>query len=200
MSVLTISEKLDLLLQENKGVIRTSDAVAAGVSRVSFYEYVKERELEKVFQGTFVSKDAWIDSMYLVSLRYSQAIFSHDTALYLHNLTDREPLQYSVTVKSGYNNTKLLEANLKPYNIKKDLFELGKTTILTPFGNVVAVYDRERTICDILRSRNKIEVQTFQEAIKGYFQSNDKNLRLLWKYAKIFKVEKLLSNYTEVLL
>ena len=200
MSVLTISEKLDLLLQENKGVIRTSDAVTAGVSRVSFYEYVKERELEKVFQGTFVSKDAWIDSMYLVSLRYSQAIFSHDTALYLHNLTDREPLQYSVTVKSGYNNTKLLEANLKPYNIKKDLFELGKTTILTPFGNVVAVYDRERTICDILRSRNKIEVQTFQEAIKGYFQSNDKNLRLLWKYAKIFKVEKLLSKYTEVLL
>ncbi|MBR5487252.1 MAG: type IV toxin-antitoxin system AbiEi family antitoxin domain-containing protein [Phascolarctobacterium sp.] len=197
---MTISEKLDLLLQENKGVIRTSDAVAAGVSRVSFYEYVKERELEKVFQGTFVSKDAWIDSMYLVSLRYSQAIFSHDTALYLHNLTDREPLQYSVTVKSGYNNTKLLEANLKPYNIKKDLFELGKTTILTPFGNVVAVYDRERTICDILRSRNKIEVQTFQEAIKGYFQSSDKNLRLLWKYAKIFKVEKLLSKYTEVLL
>ena len=197
---MTISEKLDLLLQENKGVIRTSDAVTAGVSRVSFYEYVKERELEKVFQGTFVSKDAWVDSMYLVSLRYSQAIFSHDTALYLHNLTDREPLQYSVTVKSGYNNTKLLEANLKPYNIKKDLFELGKTTILTPFGNVVAVYDRERTICDILRSRNKIEVQTFQEAIKGYFQSNDKNLRLLWKYAKIFKVEKLLSKYTEVLL
>ena len=197
---MTISEKLDLLLQENKGVIRTSDAVTAGVSRVSFYEYVKERELEKVFQGTFVSKDAWVDSMYLVSLRYSQAIFSHDTALYLHNLTDREPLQYSVTVKSGYNNTKLLEANLKPYNIKKDLFELGKTTILTPFGNVVAVYDRERTICDILRSRNKIEVQTFQEAIKGYFQSNDKKLRLLWKYAKIFKVEKLLSKYTEVLL
>ena len=77
---------------------------------------------------------------------------------------------------------------------------MGKIKIITPFGNEVSTYNKERTICDILRSRNKIELQTFQEAIKGYFQSKDKNLRLLWKYAKSFNVDKLLSKYTEVLL
>lgn len=197
---MSVAEKLDILLQDNKGVLRTADVIKAGISKVSFYEYVKERGLEKVFHGTFVSKDAWADPMYLLSLRYGQTIFSHETALYLHNLTDREPMQYNVTAKTGYNTSNLLKADVKVYSIKKDLFELGKIKIITPFGNEVSTYNKERTICDILRSRNKIELQTFQEAIKGYFQSKDKNLRLLWKYAKSFKVDKLLSKYTEVLL
>lgn len=197
---MTVAEKLDVLLQENNGLLRTADVIEAGISKMSLYDYVEERGLEKVFQGTFVSKDVWVDPMYLLSLRYKQTIFSHDTALYLHNLTDREPIQYSVTVKTGYNSLNLLDSNVKVYSVKKELFELGKTNIVTPFGNEIAVYDKERTVCDILRSRNKIELQTFQDAIKGYFQSRDKNLRLLWKYAKVFRVEKLLSKYTEVLL
>lgn len=197
---MTVADRLDVLLQENKGVLRTSDVIEAGISKVSFYDYAKVRDLEKVSQGTFVSKDVWIDPMYLISLRYSQTIFSHDTALYIHGLTDREPLQYNVTVKTGYNSATLLEANVKVYSVKKDLFELGKIKAVTPFGNEVSVYDKERTVCDVLRSRNKIDMQTFQDAIKGYFQSRDKNLRLLWKYAKVFRVEKLLSKYTEVLL
>ena len=57
----------------------------------------------------YLSKDTWVDAMYLLHLRFSQVVFSHDTALFFHDLTDREPLQYTVTVKTGYNPTKLKE-------------------------------------------------------------------------------------------
>lgn len=70
----------------------------------------------------------------------------------------------------------------------------------TPFGNVVPVYDIERTLCDILRSRNNIEMQVFQDALKTYVKRQDKNLRNLMKYANALSVSNILTPYLEVLL
>ena len=61
-------------------------------------------------------------------------------------------------------------------------------------------YDMERTICDVLRSRSHIEMQTFQDALKAYARRKDKDLRTLVRYARLFRVEKILRQYLEVLL
>lgn len=148
----------------------------------------------------YLSKDTWVDAMYLLHLRFSQVVFSHDTALFFHDLTDREPLQYTVTVKTGYNPTKLKEEGVQVFTIKAELHEVGLITMQTPFGHEVPVYDMERTICDLLRSRNHIEMQTFQGALKAYARRKDKDLRTLMRYAKLFRVEKILRQYLEVLL
>jgi hypothetical protein len=58
----------------------------------------------------------------------------------------------------------------------------------------------ERTICDLIRSRRDIEIQTFQTAMKLYSRRQDKNLRTLMQYASLFRVEKILRQYLEVLL
>ena len=63
--------------------------------------------------------------MYLVHLRCKQAVFSHETALFFHDLTDREPLVYEITVKTGYNPSKLKEDGIKVYTIKKNSMEKG---------------------------------------------------------------------------
>jgi len=64
----------------------------------------------------------------------------------------------------------------------------------------VPVYDMERTICDLLRSRKSVEMQVFQDALKQYAKRKDKNLRMLMKYAAMFHVENILRPYLEVLL
>lgn len=138
--------------------------------------------------------------MYLLQLRFAQAVFSHDTALFLHGMTDREPTQYTVTVKTGYNPSSLTADGVKVYTVKKELYSLGIVQLSTPFGHTVAVYDPERTVCDIVRSRNSIEAQTFQDALKQYVRRPDKNLYRLTEYAKAFHVEKILNQYLEVLL
>ena len=150
--------------------------------------------------GMYLSKDTWVDAMYLLHLRFSQVVFSHDTALFFHDLTDREPLQYTVTVKTGYNPTKLKEEGVQVFTIKAELHEVGLITMQTPFAHEVPVYDMELTICDLLRSRNHIEMQTFQGALKAYARRKDKDLRTLMRYAKLFRVEKILRQYLEVLL
>ena len=133
-------------------------------------------------------------------LRCAQAVFSHESALFFHDLTDREPNPYSITVKTGYNPASLQADGIKVYTIKKELHDVGIVTMNTPFGNPVPVYDMERTICDLIRSRSGIEMQTFQDALKQYAKRKDKDLRKLTCYAQMFRVGKLLRQYLEVLL
>lgn len=197
---MTQFEKLDELVKFNNGIIRTSQVIEAEIAKPTFYLYVKEKGLEPMAHGIYASSDAWIDTMYILHLRCQQAIFSHDTALYLHDLTDREPQKNIITVKTGYNPTKLKADNIQVYTVKEDLLDLGRTTLKTPFGYEVPVYNMERTICDIVRSRNNIEIQTFQDALRQYTQHKNKNLRILMQYAKLFRVDRVLRQYLEVLL
>ena len=155
---------------------------------------------QEAAHGIYVAPDAWTDAFYLLHLRCGQAIFSHETALFFHDLTDREPLRYSLTVKTGYNPSRLQEDHIQVYTVKKELHEIGLTDTKTPFGHTVPVYDMERTICDLLRSRRRIEIQVFQDALKQYARRKDKNLRTLMQYASLFHVEKMLRQYLEVLL
>ena len=193
-------EQMDHLLENNDGVLRTGQVVAAGISKPVFYQFVRSRGLEQVAHGIYLSKDAWVDAMYLLHLRCPQAIFSHETALFFHDLTDREPLAYSVTVTTGYNPTRLKSEGVQVFTIKTELHEVGLTTMQTPFGHEVSVYDMERTVCDVLRRRNHIETQTFQDTLKAYARRKDKNLRILMQDAKLFRVEKILRQYLDVLL
>ena len=193
-------KQLDHLLESQNGLLRTEQAMSAGITKPVFYNYVHSKELERVAHGIYLSKDAWVDSMYLLHLRFSHAVFSHETALFFHDLTDREPLQYTVTVKTGYNPTNLKEEGVQVFTIKVELHEVGLTTLQTPFGHDVPVYDMERTICDLLRSRSRIEKQAIRDALRIYASRRNKNLRTLMRYAELFRVEKILRPNLEVLL
>lgn len=193
-------ELLDKLIKDKKGIIRTSDATNIGITKTVFYNYTRDNKLQRVSHGVYTSLDSWLDPMYILHLRSDQIIFSHESALFLHDLTDSEPIKYVVTVKTGYNPSLLTKDGVKVYTIKEDLYTLGLCKSTTTFGNTVITYDMERTICDLIRSKSKIEIQTFQDALKQYSLRKDKDLRTLMKYAKLLHVEDKLKIYLEVLL
>lgn len=191
---------LDNLLNSGNGIIKTSQVVKAGISKPVFYEYIMRNNLVKEDNGIYYQQDAWADHLYFIHLRCKQAVFSHETALYLHDLTDREPLNYSLTVRTGYNPTNLKKDGMKVYTIKNELHNIGLTNIKTNFNNIVPVYNLERTVCDIVRSRNSVDYQVFQETLKNYLARRDKNLQLLMEYAALFRVKNILKKYLEVLI
>ena len=197
---MTAYEQLDLLFEQNNGIVKTAQILENGITKSMFYAYVKNRNVEQIAHGVYVSPDTWTDAMYLLHLRCAQAVFSHESALFFHDLTDREPSPYSITVKTGYNPSSLQADGIKVYTIKRDLHDMGIIMRNTSFGNSVPVYDIERTICDLIRSRRGIEIQTFQNALKQYAKRKDKDLRKLMHYAQILHVEKLLRQYLEVLI
>lgn len=197
---MTNFEWLDCMRKEQKGLLQLADALDHGISKPMFYEYVKTQKMDKVGPGIYLSEDGWVDTMYLLHLRFKKAVFSHETALFLHDLSDREPTQYALTVKTGYNPSRMKAEGIQVFTVKEDLMRVGVTTLNTPFGNAVPVYDLERTICDLIRSRSQMEMQTVQTALKLYAARRDKNLRALTNYAKQFHVDNILRQYLGVLL
>lgn len=129
-----------------------------------------------------------------------RAVFSMNTALYLHNLSDRTPLIFDITVPYYYGGNLRKNKKVNLYFVKNSILNLGKIEITSPFGMKIKVYDKERTICDIVKNKNNIDMEIFSKAIKNYIKSSDKNLNKLMRYAKELKVEKKIREYMEVIL
>lgn len=128
---MTKSELMEQITFENNGVLRLEDAIRAGVSKTYVFDFIRKNEYEQAARGIYLSPDAWEDGMYILQMRYKDAIFSHESALYLLNMADREPLQYTVTMKQGYNTTILTKQGVKVYTVKKEWHDLGVTDART---------------------------------------------------------------------
>ncbi|MFR2892464.1 type IV toxin-antitoxin system AbiEi family antitoxin domain-containing protein [Peptoniphilus grossensis] len=187
-------------IQENL-VITNKEAEELGYTRHNLSELTKSGQLERLRPGLYQLKGNFIDDFVLISSNSNRIIFSHQTALYLHDISDRTPNVFHISVPQGYNASHIKNRykDLQVHYVKKDLYEIGKTEIKSPQGNLIPVYDIDRTICDIIIDREKIDKQIFTEAIKRYFKSQNKNLRRLIKYSRLFKIENEIRKYMEVL-
>ena len=197
---MTRFEILDELVEKGNGYLQTSQVLENGISKPTLAEYVLKRNMERVAHGVYLTEDGWKDELYILHLSNRRIIFSHETALYLHGLMEREPKVTSVTVRAGYNASHLRKKDIRVYYVKPEDEELGVLDIQTNFGNTVRAYDMERTICDIIRNKDAMDVQVFQYAMKEYMGSTHKNLNHLMTYAKELRIEYAVRTYTEVML
>lgn len=191
---------LDKLLEEQNGYIRLIDAQNEGVSKYAALDYVRRNKMKKVAPGVYISSDAWEDRLYLLQLRNRKIVFSHESALYIYNLSDREPFSPVITVGRGYNAKHLKDNGVVVHTVRQEWLELGLTNAQTFAGNTVRIYDKERCICDIIRNKNKMDIQVFQSAMTSYFSDGKKNIHSLMEYAEIMGVSDKVRQYTEVLL
>ena len=192
--------ELAAIASEHGGIIEAKIAAQRGISKAMLYKLCKEEKIHRIVKGQYILPDDMQDELLSISKRSDKIIFSHETALFLHGISDRTPFEHTITAPSGCIPSAAIKSECKVYYIKPDLFELGKTMLRTPAGNDVPAYDLERTICDVIRSRNKLGTETFLAALKLYAANPKKNLNQLNTYAKQMRVDKVLRQYLEVLL
>lgn len=192
--------ELAKIAQMHGGLIETKVAMQNGISKSMLHKLCKENKIHRIVKGQYILVSDMQDELFSISKRSENIIFSHETALYLNGISDRTPFEHTVTAPSGCIPSAAIRAECKIYYIKPELFDLGKTVIKTPAGNDVSVYDMERTICDIIRSRNKLGTETFLAALKLYASNPKKDLNKLASYAKELRVANVLRQYLEVLL
>lgn len=188
------------LAENNNGTITAAMVAKAGYSRGNLQYLVDKSLLEKAARGVYILPQMWEDEMFNLQMRLKRGVFSLETALFLWDLTDRTPNNYSITFPSSYNVSWAKKQKVRCVQCKDELFELGVDKTITPSGNTVNVYNIERTLCDILKPRNSVDIQIVSDAFKRYATSKNKNIPLLSEYAKKLKVEKRLRSYLEVLL
>ncbi|HEY5556303.1 type IV toxin-antitoxin system AbiEi family antitoxin domain-containing protein [Acetobacterium sp.] len=193
-------EKLESMIDEKDGLILTKDLEKANIPRSYLYRAVKAGQLKSLRRGVYLSDDAWDDAYFWKQAIYQRMIYSHETALYFLDLTDRDPLVITVTVPFGYNASRLRKEGIQVYSVKKEWYEIGIVTVQTNFGRDIRCYNEERTICDLLSPRYQADLALVTEAVKRYFRKKDKNVPFLLNYAKTFGVEKRIKAYMEVLM
>ena len=192
--------RLQTILKENGGFISVAQGRKAGLSHTSILRAANAGLIERVAHGVYGAADEFDDVLYANQLRRPKAVYSHGTALYLHDLTDRDPISLSVTVPTGYNTKQLISEGMKVFSVKKELYGIGIAKELTKYMHPVMTYNIERTICDCVRSRSRMEAEAVIEAVKRYARRPDRDVHSLMKMAALFGVEKILRGYLEVLL
>ena len=191
---------LQQLSEQGGNIITTKAAEAAGISRAMLSKLCKAGTIQRIAQGQYMLVEDRPDELLSISLRTEHLVFSHETALFLHGISDRTPFVHSITTPANRVPSPSLRETCKVYYIKPELFELGRTKLTTPFGNQVPCYDLERTICDVIRSRNKMGTETFLAALRQYAASPKKDLNRLNSYAKKMSLTNVVRQYLEVLL
>ena len=193
-------DKILEIVKSNNGYITTKEVVSNGINRIFLTNLVKKGALVRISKGYYGLPTYIEDEYYKISSKSKNARFSGATALYLHNLSDRVPLLYNITLPNDYSGILQKDKNVIISFVSREILDLGVIEMISPFGMKIKVYDLERTICDIIKYKNKIDAEIFSKALKRYAKSKNKNLNKLTKYARIMKIEKKVSEYMEVLL
>lgn len=192
--------KIMELAEKFNGYITTKEVSKNDIPKIYLTQLVDEKKLIRISRGLYMLPDCFEDEYYRFQVITNYSVFSLETALYLHNYSDRVPTVYNITVPRNYNGYLSKEKNVKLSYVKEELLNLGITEIESPLGQKIKVYDLERTICDIIKFKNKVDPEIFSKALKQYVKSKDKNLNNLITYARELKVEDEVRKYMEVML
>lgn len=188
------------LLKNNKGFVTASQITEAGIPRRCLTEMAVAGTIYKVDRGIYALPEAWEDELYFLQYRFTKGIYSHETALYLHSMTDRTPISYTMTFPKGYNTGRVRKQHITTKYIMLENYELGLTEAISPCGNQLNVYDIERTLCDIAKVRHAVDIQVINQAMKAYASSKKKDIGKLINYAEKLNVKTKVLTYIEVLL
>lgn len=186
--------------KENNGYITTKEAENLEINSTFLSNLVNDKKLERVGTGIYKLPEYPIDNFYILSKSSKNMCYSHATALYLHDMTDRIPLIYDITVPYNYSGNLLNNENVTLRYVKEDIFELGMIDINTINDLTVKCYDLERTLCDIIKDKNRMDKEIYSRGLKEYARSKEKNILRLVKYAKKLDIEDEVVELMEILL
>jgi predicted transcriptional regulator of viral defense system len=176
--------------------ITTQELIEMGVSKSSISYLVSTGKIKRISRAIYSLENDFIDVMYVLNNKYSIGVFSHESALYIHGLTDQIPEIHVMSVPKNYNVSKTNGIVFK--YVDRTILNLGAEVKTTEFGHQIKVYNVERTICDIIKSDTKMERSIVNSAIRQYLETA--KLSKLMLYAAKIGVENKVRRKLEVLI
>ena len=191
-------EIIQKLMDKNNGYNTAKELENFGISRSYLSIMLQKKMIEKVAKGIYIDSTKIEDVYYVLSVSTPKIIYSHMTALYFHNLSIKAPdNSFDITVTKKYNNPKLKKHNV--FYVDDKYYKVGITEVETPQGNKVKTYDIERCICDIIRSKKRMDLEHIKYAIKEYLKRKDHDLIKLSKYANMFGIKKEVMDFVSMM-
>ncbi|WP_298840626.1 type IV toxin-antitoxin system AbiEi family antitoxin domain-containing protein [Clostridium sp.] len=192
-----------LLIEEFKkhnGIMRTSELNNICIDSRNILRLLNEEKIIKLKKGVYqLSDDIDTPDEVIISKLFPSAVIYLNSALFYYGYTDRIPSSWQIAVDKNVAKSqfKITYPSITPFYLINKFMDIGITEYC--IGNVkIKIFDRERTICDVLRYENKIDKEVFNKAIQSYIKDKEKNINKLMEYARILKVVKKIKIYIGV--
>ena len=194
-----MKEKLIKLFEENMGCLSAAQ-IRGQTFRYHLNKLIESGNVYKLRHGLYVHVDyQQCDERVMVANMIPKGVFFLFSAWHLHELTTTVSHQYHLAVPRT---TKISPIEFPPivlYYLSQKVYHLGIVERLID-GTKIKYYDKERSVCDAVKFRNKTGEDIMQEVIKNYMRQKDQNLNQLLEYAKILRVERSLMPYLKALI
>lgn len=185
-------EFLRKLFSQHNYVMTTAELTASQLYYKDIKLLLDEGLIERVRRGYYY----WIENfggseVAIINRLFPDAVLCMETALFYYRYSDRNPAEWNFAIDKNVSKlrTKIDYPFIRAYRVEPTLVTLGEST-----GEIdhmaVRIYDRDRTICDVLRNRNKMDREIFNKAIQGYVKDTKKNIPNLMQYAKVLRVQR----------
>jgi predicted transcriptional regulator of viral defense system len=194
--------KVEKIFKDNDFILKTAKLREYGLSSRDISELLNLGYLIKIKTGYYGWKSNFygLDDYELVQRIIPHGIISVFTAAEFHGITTVNPVKISVTITS--NKAKPILPDYPPIEIfytSEENINMGIISFEHE-GRLLQIYNKERTVCDFFKYINRVGNDIAMESLKNYMSCRDKNLQLLFEYAKKLRVIKYIKPYVEALL
>lgn len=190
--MIATSSNIKTLFEQYGGVMRTKELNEHGFYDRKIKSLISEGLIENIRRGYYqYIGDEDFAEMAVVKKLFPDGIICMESALDYYGYTDRVPSAWHIAVdnKSSRERFSIEYPIVKPHYTCPQKLNIGLSEGQID-GVTMRVYDRERTICDCMRNRNKMDAEVFSDAIQGYLKDPNRNTANLGKYATLLHVEK----------
>jgi Predicted transcriptional regulator len=189
--------KLQKLFNKNKGYL-TRKQIPDKTTYNHLLVLVNGGIIERIKPGVyFYEKASGDNTMIDVEKIVPGGVLCLYSAWSHYGLTVQVPNAFNIAIEKNRKITLPDYPPIELYYWKQEYYEMGITT-QTIGGYKVKIYDLEKSVCDAVKYRTKIGMETTSEILKTYLKRNDRNLTILLDYAKKMRIEKILKTYLEV--
>ena len=189
-------EDLKNTFANNGGIMKTVELNNAGYHSRKIHKLLVSGVISKIKTGVYeLTNEAVPDEIMLMKL-FPFAVIYLESALLHYGYTERIPAAWQIAVDKDIAKGQFAIGYppVEPFYLSSKFLDLG-ITVYEISGVKIRIYDRERTICDVLRYANKLDREVFNAAVQNYIKESEKNISKLAEYAKILRVTKKVKSY-----
>ena len=200
-TIMTTFERIQKLVKKNNGYITGKEVAEDNIPSIYLSRYVKKYGLKQIARGFYALEDWMVDPYLVFQYTYPKFIYSYDSAIYLNGLGDALPNYFEVTGPFNYRPmSKVQEGVITHTDTVDETYNLGVIKVKNSFGNEINIYDKEKTICDLIKHKDRIDFEVYAKALNQYAKAKDKNINKLMEYAHVMKIENKVRSQMEVIL
>ena len=144
---------------------------------------IAESELFKIEKGIY-SEQKYVPELAIIAEKYPKAIMTMNSAFYYHSITDVIPDFYYLSTDKA--SAKITDKRVKQIFEVKQLLNIGMIEIERQ-GVMIQIYDKERMLIELIRSKNKLPYDYYKEMIGHYRNMTyELDIERIQEYAMMF--------------